>query len=271
MLKSGFFQELESERVLRLRDVGADIGRAYLASIEADDAHQNKRHVYAVAGTYFRKAAANSLLLGEIRIAAEFFTTAAKCYRFAGMPYGIVMEALAGNHWGDLSWGDTIDSPQGVYALIASLSREIGLSNRLKELRQKMDEFRGDRLGVLAIPVDLFLDLFDTMQDVDREAKVPLTALREALLPFLEMYSRALRRAQRDEFHWKRLAMPFHPFEPDIVGLVLMVRDVAAKRDLSPKSLFEGIPVSREATAALEYCLSKTGRQPNKHTENDKV
>lgn len=262
MLKSGFFPEIKSDRVQRLRDVAANIGRAYLALNESEGGgYQNKGQASVVAGTYFRKAAADSMLLGETKEASDLFTTAAKCYRLAGMPYGIVMEALAGNYGPDLSWGDSIDSPQGVYLLIASLSLEVRLSKptlkHLNQVRRKMDDFRGDRLGVLGIPVDLFLDLFDVLQDVVRAPDISLTPLREALLPFLEIYSLALSRAKRDEFHWKRLAMPFHPVEPDIVGLVVMVTDAAVKHRLSPDLLFEGIPVNREAIAALNYCVSK--------------
>ncbi len=267
MLKSGFFPELELDRVKRLRDVAADIGHAYLDFSESEDTHQNKWQAKVVAGTYYRRAAANSLLLGEIRKASEFFTTAAKCYRFAMMPYSIVMEVLAGNE-SDRLWEKSIDSPQEVYTLIASLSRKVRLSNHLKKLRHKMEDFRGDRLGVLAIPVDLFLNLFDALQDVDLEPIKSFTTLQEALFPFLEIYARSLRRARRDQFHWKHLAMPFHPVEPDIVGLVVMVTDAIKKRHLSPKHLFEGIPVSSEAVAALGYCISIIRRHPKKGMEN---
>jgi len=269
MLKSGFFPELEPERVLRLRDVAADIGRAYRASLDTSDKQQDKRRVYAFAGTYFRRAAANSLLLGEHSIASKLFGDAARCYQLVGMPYSIVMRALAGKRGHDLSWDKTSDSPQGVYALIGGLDRENRRSERLLRWRHDMDEFRGKRLGILAIPVDLYLDLFDTMAGLELDSGEQVTSLREAMLPFIEIYSSALQRAKRDKFHWTRLTMPFHPVEPDVVGLVAMVANAVVGWQLSPSALFEGLPVSREATSVLNYCISRIGRQPNNRMESD--
>lgn len=255
MPKPVFFEEFEYGRVRRLRDVAAQIARCYLTSEKTRPERKDETYAYAVAATYYRRAAADSLLLGERTASSEWFWEAARCYRVAGMPYSVVMGALTWRGRQRWAWQKMVRSAQGVYLLIDRLGRETESSKRLAMWRKEMDEYRGERLGILAVPVDLYLDLFDAIARMEQDSNLQHRSLREALLPFVQVYSSALRRARRDKFHWSRLAMPFHPLEPDITGLIVMVARAAAKREVSLSAVLEGLPISHETLAVLDYIL----------------
>jgi hypothetical protein len=124
------------------------------------------------------------------------------------------------------------------------------------------DEFRGKHLGVFAIPLEQYLDLFDALYLATQELDMELHGVRQAVLPFIQTYSLALKRARRDTFHWQRLAMIFHPVEPDIVGLLAMTTWALGRRHVSYSDLLEGLPVSHDAVDIL-IAVSITGRRPN--------
>jgi hypothetical protein len=269
MQKSRFFPEIEMDRVKRLRDVSAHIGHAFLASIKRSEKREGIEQEGIIAATYFRRAAANSVLLDDFSLASELFGEAARCYQHARMPYGIVMEALSGRQTNDWSWQATGESPQDVYTLMAELGKKMRPYDSLQKARHQLDEFRGERLGVFAHSLDQYLDLFDAVYMSTKNGKERIHTLREALLPFVQTYSSALQRAKRDKFHWQRLAMIFHPVEPDVIGLLVLTNNAIMGSGLKEYNLLEGLPVSREATEVLSYFLHNIGRGPNNHMEGD--
>jgi hypothetical protein len=263
MLISDFFPELDEGRVRQLRDVSAAIGHAYHKAMGRGE-RDYSQNAGVIAATYLRCAAANSILLDEFRQSAEFFAEAARLYDHAGSPYGTLMDALAGQYMADSPRHNFGTSAQSVYVLVSALGDERAVPPEyLLQLRKELDEFRGTRTGVLAIAIDHYLDLFDALHNmIDAEARLSL--LREALLPFVHSYSVALRRARRDKFHWTRLAMVFHPVEPDIIGMFVIVANALTRARIDYRIMLEGFPVDREAMAILTYCVKKMGRSHNK-------
>ena len=268
MLRHGFFPELDPDRVERLRDVSANIGKAYRIYSKNIESAMMRENTWLIGATYFRKAAANSLLLGEGQTASELFQEAAICYREARMPYSIVMDSMAGKRRESDFWLRESPSAQNVYLLIDALGRDKRNKEESLILREKMEEYRGKRIGIFAIPVERYLDLFDTVKKVEKGRDIPIKQIREALLPFVEMYSSALVRARRDMYHWKRLAMSFHPVEPDIVGLLLMVIRSEQLRELPPEVFLKDFPVNDEAIAVLLHCIARPyKKEGRKHEE----
>lgn len=269
MQESKFFPEIDMDRVERLRDASAHIGHAFLASIKRSEKREYREKEGIIAATYFRRAAANSLLLDDFSMASEFFEEAARCYQQAQMPYSMVMVALSGRATSDWSWHAAAESPQGVYALMAVLCEKVIHSEYLQKARHKLDEFRGSRLGVFAHPLDQYLDLFDAVYMSMEIARKGVHTLREALLPFIQTYSSALQRARRDQFHWQHLSMVFHPVEPDVIGLLVMTKNAIMRNGLNQSDMLEGLPVSREAIEVLSYFLHNIGRGPNNRMDSD--
>jgi len=268
MLSSGIFQEIDEKRVRRLRDTSAAVGRAYHDAVIKND----KRRGYEmamIAATYFRRAAADSILLGEIYQSAELFGEAAQHYQNAGSPYAAYMGALAGRHMPDYSKRDLKPSAQSVYALLSGLGGEENSQSSARMLREELEEFRGRPVGVLAVPVDQYLDLFDAVQKTIHIDDASPTLLRNSLIPFLYTYSAALRRARRDKYHWSRLAMVFHPVEPDAVGIFVVVAARLAKAGIDLKTMLEDLPVDRETMAVIAYCVKNMIRSLKDGKERD--
>ena len=270
MNKSIPFQEFKMDRVERLRDACAAVGRSFYSSAEKRTDRQYAHYENAVAATYFRRAAAHSVLLDDFQTACKYFGKASRCYGLAEMPYGILMEVLCGAHTDDSSWGKVTESPQEVYKLIADLGMKKGTLDEVRKSRHKLDDFRGKNLGVLAIPFDQYLDLFDALYLATENPKSGLRRVRQAVLPFVQTYSSALQRAKRDTFHWERLAMVFHPVEPDIVGLLSMTISALGKSRVSHSDLLKGLLVNQEAVNILMYCLDHLTIRPDNYTEHNR-
>ena len=263
------FQEFDPNRVKRLRDAWIGIGRGFDSAVNISGISDNNNYASAVAATYFRRAAANSILVGEFNVAREWFGEAARCYRNAGMPYGVLMEAMRGLPIGKWRREHPSKSAQDVYGLFAALGGDKRNSIAIKKIRKDLDEFRGRRLGVFAIPVDQYLELFDALYAATKELDMDFRNLHTALLPFVQAYSSALERAKRDRFHWERLAMVFHPIEPDVVGLLAMIRSALRRIPVSHIDFLEGLPISHDALTVLHYCIEHTTSRPDNRWQGD--
>lgn len=268
MLESGFFPELNANRVRRLRDMNAAIGRAYRSAMkDAAESQMKKNNV--IAATYLRYAAANSVLLGDFPQSSDLFVEASSLYVLAGSSYGILMEILGGHHLANSPWFGFSTSAQSVYGLISALGDKSSEPKHLLSFRKKLEDFRGSRIGIFATPVDHYLDVFDgLLKVIETDASPKL--LREALLPFIHTYAAALRRARRDRFHWSRLSMVFHPVEPDLIGLFIIVANALPRANMDYSYIFEGLPVDRETINILTYCIEKLGRNYHNGFERGK-
>ncbi|MCP5487719.1 MAG: hypothetical protein H7A43_03635 [Verrucomicrobia bacterium] len=270
MLNSGFFQEIDEKRVRQLRDTSEAIGNAYHKAMRQEDERESEQ-LAIIAATYLRRAAANSILLDDFDRCARLFRDAGRLYHHVGSPYGAFMDALGGQHASDFGIHRHKPSSQTVYALLSGVGREWrSQGDFLRMQRKELEEFRGSRIGVLSVPVEYYLELFDVAHEAIGSRDISQARLREAFLPFVHGYSAALQRARRDRYHWTRLAMVFHPVEPDVIGVFLVVGIALMEAGVDFHSLLEGFPVDREALAAVIYCFKRMNRGPNNGMERDK-
>lgn len=79
-------------------------------------------------------------------------------------------------------------------------------------------------VGLLGISAGAYFDLANVLPNRDSEA------IARATVPFLLAHSNATARAREDRYHWRMMAMPFHPAEPDILSVVFLVESVMRSR-----------------------------------------
>jgi len=198
MLNAGFFHEIDEKRVRQLRDTNEAIGNAYHNAMRQEDERESEQ-IAIIAATFLRRAAANSILLDDFDRCARLFGDAARLYHHVGSPYGAFMDALAGQYASDFGVHRHKRSSLTVYALLSALGQEWrSQGDFLRMQRKELEEFRGSRIGVLSVPVEYYLELFDVAHEAIGSGDISQARLREALLPFLHGYSAALRRARRD-------------------------------------------------------------------------
>lgn len=180
MLKYNLFKELDSETVFRLREGSSNIGKSYLALAKKSKSDHDRRYLATVAGAYFRRAAADSLLLDELENASKLFKSAARCYRLASAPYSIVMKALAGVRRLDKSSLNSEErgrSPEEVFALIELIGRRPRELDSHIQWRHKLDEFRGSRIGIFALQLDSYLEVADALLSVARGSQIAVSVV----------------------------------------------------------------------------------------------
>jgi hypothetical protein len=271
MISKDLLPEIDPERVLRLRDASRGIGYAYL------EYRQEKREDYKshtnllVAATYFRRAAAHSLLLNDLNDARSSFSMASDCYAKAGSSYNILMKVLSSDkskrnssHRQELR-----ETATDVYLLFESLYIEKVFSDENDFTRKRLDEFRGKRIGVLPMPVEKYLDLYDTLKKVISRNRDSKKELQTVILPFVETFCSAFMRARKDLYHWKMLATPFHPVEPDTLGLLVMADAVLRPRDYLVKKIIRRLPVPAEPCKVLCSALESLCRQSDRRQDEE--
>jgi hypothetical protein len=239
----------------------------------------------AIAATNFRRAAAHSLLLSEYGqqrdsygfgyendetdelSARALFRKAAEAYHRLRMPYTLLMESFASRrastgwrtltHWLDeeSSDGDTRYQQQLIYLLLAVAatlpSSGIGI-RPYDEVYRQLESFRARPLGTLGFPLAYYLDLYAAFRGYHRAP-----TLEEAIFPFIAGYNAAVRQATSNDYHWRRLAMPFHPVEPDVFGVLLLAgRVMEEKEGRTVLSLLERLPLAAVSRTLLEGVLS---------------
>src|SRR6266850_652721 len=190
MLKYDLFKELDAETVFRLREGSSNIGKSYLALARKSKSVYDRQYLATVAGTYFRRAAADSLLLDELENASKLFRSAARCYSLTSTPYSSVMKALAGVRSSDkssLKPEERGRSPEEVFALIELIGRRPREVDSHMQWRHKLDEFRGSRIGIFALQLDSYLEVVDALLSVARGFQTAVSTLQQAVLPFLEL------------------------------------------------------------------------------------
>jgi len=88
------------------------------------------------------------------------------------------------------------------------------LDHRFRRVWGELDAFSTSSVGMIGIPIASYLRLATAL----RESEAPEPVL-SSLLPFLNAYDLAFETARSKAFHWRRLLMPFHPAEPDILSV----------------------------------------------------
>jgi hypothetical protein len=68
---------------------------------------------------------------------------------------------------------------------------------------------------MMGIPIASYLDLA-----VSLEENTDPHEAEYHILPFLNAYEGAISTARSKTYHWRRLLMPFHPVEPDILRVI---------------------------------------------------
>jgi hypothetical protein len=267
-MKDEFLRELrlKPEIIVRDLDISKGLARTYQQHY---DIFEDKISTLPVAATYFRRAAANALLLGRYDDAKALFLKAATNYQSLGLPYSIVVASLSSEGRSiterlTYGWLDAyIDHkiveravPQLAYAVLAQStfieSRKISF-DKLISVRRSLDPYRLRLLGVLGISVGTVLDLFDSLVPDAEQKKIELA---EAMAPFFGAYNTAIRQAMQNHYHWERLALPFHPAEPDIYG-VLTLADSALRvhRDITLQRFIKQAAIAEESKHLLSTIL----------------
>lgn len=261
---------LRPERIVRDLDISVGLARTYQQRTE--DRREDETNALSVAATYFRRAAANALLLGRYTDAKGLFLEAAFTYQRLSLPYSVVVAALSSEgrsiterltyRWLSAYADHEIVEravPQLAYVVLAQLtfvesSRQMPF-DRLVRVRRSLDPYRLRPLGVLGVSVGTLLDLSDSLVPDMGQRRIELT---EAMAPLFGAYNAAIRQTMQNHYHWERLALPFHPAEPDVYG-VLTLADTAIRirSDFSLQRFIEQASIARESKYLLSTILEE--------------
>ncbi len=229
------------------------------------------------SATLLRRAASHALLvMKDVEERDRLFQSAANAYRELQMPYGCMMLAFVKHENVDFSpyvrllrenletQDDQIESVlQHIYLLIASVhprwSRQLAKANA--QTREELNPYRQTTIGIPGIVIGDYLDLYDALQSLfnsNINRNVSLSRVRQALQPFITTYNKALERIREDQYHWERLAVPFHPAELDVFA-VLLYTHKALKSVLNERisqDFFQYQYLSEQTLLLLEGILS---------------
>lgn len=257
---SNFLKEisLDPELISRDREMSTGLAKAHENIYrELSDRDADTRFLHAMASaTEYRRAGAHSILLSDRKAAIDMFRQAGRLHARERRPYALLMFSCSEEDLGslmasahDFGFGEAIDRTQLSYLLLASAA---GSEDRdretFKRIGNQLASSQTAPIGVLGIPIGAYLDLANTLA-FDEPAPQRIS---EMLLPFLVPYSTAIRRCMQDKYHWERMAFPFHPAEPDVLGVLFCVE--AALRWRQQPSLLrvlEGMPLGEVSTNLL--------------------
>jgi hypothetical protein len=257
---SDFLKEfgLDPELINRDREISTGLAKAHEnISRDIPDRDADRRFVHVMASaTEYRRAGAHSVLLSDRKTAVDMFRRAGRLYARERRPYALMMFSCSEEDLGsvmasahDFGSGEGIDRTQLSYLLLASAAgREDRDRQTFKRIGNGLVSSQTAPIGVLGIPIGAYLDLANTLA-FDEPAPQRMS---EMILPFLVPYSTAIRRCMQDRYHWERMAFPFHPAEPDVLGVLFCVE--AALRWRQQPSLLrvlEGIPLGEVPTDLL--------------------
>jgi hypothetical protein len=268
-MNTEFLQELHLRPERIVRDLDICIGLAKTYQQRSADTTEGVTIAQSVSATYFRRAAANALLLGRYADATELFLEATFVYRDLGLPYSVVVAALSSEGRGvteqlTYSWlgahnhHEITESavPQLAYVVLAQLTSAKSRQTTIKQLasvRRDLDPYRLRPLGALGISVGTFLDLFDSLVPEIGQSKIDLS---EAISPFFSAYNAAIRHTIQNHYHWERLALPFHPADPDIYGVLTLTNSaLQMHRDVTLQRFIEKAAIARESKYLLSTIL----------------
>ncbi len=228
---------IDTELVIRDLEFHRGVGAGYLSQIE-QGVNLGRWEVVAFAATAFRRAASHALILDQAELATALFADSAKCYDRLHRPYSAMMWSVARNQQRASASSDRslleFATSEGrypserfgelAYPLLferaAGFGREHTRENQGRDgrFRRVVDELTAlstTPLGIMGIPIASYLNLATSMEEEADPHDV-----QYYLLPFLNAYALALDTARSKKFHWRRLLMPFHPIEPDILSVL---------------------------------------------------
>lgn len=278
-MNTGLLKELrlDPETISRDSEVSLGLARVYKQQPSVDQ--ENNFNRLAIAATYFRRAAANSLLLGENTFAQSLFGEASAVYQRLGLPYSVAIAALSSERrslseefiygWPhDFEYREVVERaiPQLAYVVLAQASltesRQVP-HERIINIRKELEPYRLRSLGVLGVPVGTILDLYDALVPTVALGKIELA---ESLMPFFGVYNTAIRQTSQNRYHWERLALPFHPAEPDIFSILTLANyALQIHHDSSVKRFIEQAPIALKSRYLLSTILEAiTGDQDNR-------
>jgi hypothetical protein len=247
---------LDVELIDRDREMSEGLAKAHYeharALPDSDEPREGKNERYfthmMAAATEYRRAGAHAILMSNRKAAEENFYLAAIQYNMLSRPYGLMMFSCgtqqmrreAASIAFQSAWLEQVERTQLPYVALMMTGyteyKEPEHHEQFARTIQALEASQKAPIGVLGIPVGAWLDLASVLgaKFSSRETIV------QALLPFLATYSAAIRRCAADDYHWSRLAFPFHPAEPDILGVVFLVEDLL--RRWEEDSLLKTLP-----------------------------
>jgi hypothetical protein len=236
-------------------DMLTGLGEAYLSEAESAAEH-SAQYLLLAAATNFRRAGSNSLLLDQTDEARRFFSQAAKSYGRARLPYAAFISNLGSESYSFEQRETRINSGQvdPADAFLLWGPQALENTNEASRIRHAAETVRTRRVGLFGLEVGVYLDLFDAAV---RDSSP--TRLAESLLPVVSAYSLGVRRASQDRYHWRRLAIPFHPAEPDVLALLVSLDRRLATRDGAVAPLLRMMPLAWESLSLLSRTLGQLG------------
>lgn len=260
-MDSEIFEQLKLEPKNVMRDYEISLGLANIYSGETKDERIENENNLPIAATYYRRAAANLLLLGHFTDAKNLFQIASKVYRKLGMPYSVAIASLA--YGGVTNRQDIPDAwlfqsnehefeeryvPQLAYIVLAQVSNsklESSLYDRVLQIRRFLEPYRLQSVGILGMSVGSILDIADSIVPDLGTRQVDIF---EAMTPFLSTYNSALNHSIQNRYVWRLLAFPFHPAEPDIYSVLTMANTALRfHKDISIMRYIKDSPISRHS------------------------
>jgi hypothetical protein len=267
--------EIDTEFIARDLAFYRGVGGAYLSQIE-HDAEQHLSERIAYAATALRRAGSHALLLDETDLATEMFGNSAKCYEVLRRPYASMMWTLARNlksaaSSSERSVGDFIRSEgrypsdqsgqlafallvQGVREAATSVSDNSSSRQGFRTVSSELSAFSTTPLGILGIPIESYVSLAVSM-----EGNASPEETEYHLSPFLNAFEVAITTARSKAYHWRRLLMPFHPVEPDILSVFTVANAWFKHRDRSLVDWIRKRQDSRFASKLLSAALEEIG------------
>jgi hypothetical protein len=247
---------LDPELCFVQTDMLTGLGRAYIGEAESAEDEDSAQLLSLAAATNFRRAGSNSLLLDRADDARRFFSQAAQAYGLAGLPYAAFISNLGLEGYWFKQREKNIDlrevDPAEVFLLWGDQALEN--KNEAGRIRHVAESVRTRRVGLLGLEAGVYLDLFDAAV-----GDAPHTQLAESLLPVLSAYSLGVRQARQDRYHWQRLAIPFHPAEPDVLALLVSLDRRLAIRKRAVAPLLKALPLAWESRSLLQGALEQLG------------
>lgn len=119
-----------------------------------------------------------------------------------------------------------------------------------QRIESELEAAAASPTGILGIPVIHYVTLSRALRYEPSKGSI-----LEALFPFIAIYDLAIRTARSKSEHWRRLRLPFHPVEPDILAVVSLANDVLRAQDVSLSRLLNEYPISSDSRTLLQEAL----------------